>query len=176
MNVIVVDLVREVVNRMIPALTKRHLAVYYQHGHPSEIVETLLELTQNPELAKFKYPLLALFQDFAEEKGQPNSVAKLKLNLIIAVGSIPNIKAADRYEQTFRPYLIPIYNEFILQIAKSGFFREDNPERIQHTKIDRVFWGRQGLYGNAGNVFADHIDAIEINNMILNVKPKICVP
>jgi hypothetical protein len=28
-----------------------------------------------------------------------------------------------------------------------------------------VYWGKKGLYGVEGNVFDDHIDAIEIKNL-----------
>ena len=45
---------------------------------------------------------------------------------------------------------------------------------IEHTKIDRLFWGKEGLYANEGNIFEDFLDCIEIRDLELNVYSKIC--
>lgn len=149
--------------------------VLYQHGHPREIVETLQEMSNNPETTEKKYPLIALFQDFPERKGLAQGT-QLKLNLIIATLTNRELKAADRYAQSFNPVLIPIYDLFLAKIAKSSFFRETEPSKIVHTKYDRMFWGRSGLYGNQGNIFNDFIDCIEIVDLNLTVKQNICIP
>lgn len=171
MSIVVVDLFRTIVERTSAALTVAEgLTCYYQHGHPLEIVESLQEMTKNPDASETKYPLIALFQDFPEKKGTNNSDAELKLNLIIANLTQPQLKAPDRYVQNFKPILIPIYYEFLKQIAKSGYFREDNSIKLLHTKIDRLYWGRSGLFGNQKNLFNDYIDCIEIVDLQLNLK------
>ncbi len=147
--------------------------VFYQHGHPLEIIETLQEMTQNQDTAKNKYPLIALFQDFPERKGNTEGT-QLKLNFIIAMLTFREFKAAERYAQSFNPFLIPIYELFLNKIAKSGYFRETEPSRIVHTKYDRLYWGRSGLYGNEGNIFNDYIDCIELTDLTLTLKPKNC--
>jgi hypothetical protein len=41
----------------------------------------------------------------------------------------------------------------------------DRLDLFEHQKYDRLYWGKQGLYGNSGNIFNDFIDAIEINEL-----------
>jgi len=36
---------------------------------------------------------------------------------------------------------------------------------IEHTKINRLYWGRESLQGNTSNEFCDYVDAIEISSM-----------
>ncbi|PKN16511.1 MAG: hypothetical protein CVU66_00745 [Deltaproteobacteria bacterium HGW-Deltaproteobacteria-23] len=174
MSIVEVDLFRTIVERTSAKVQHDYAATglkcFYQHGHPLEIVESLQEMTLNPKSSETKYPLIALFQDFTEKKGLNNSDGELKLNLIIANLTSPQLKAPDRYAQNFKPILIPIYDEFLKQIAKSRYFREDNPIKLLHTKIDRLYWGRSGLFGNQKNLFNDYIDCIEIVDLQLNLK------
>ena len=109
-------------------------------------------------------------------RSAPTSLAATanRLNFIIAMLTFREFKAAERYAQSFNPFLIPIYELFLNKIAKSGYFRETEPSRIVHTKYDRLYWGRSGLYGNEGNIFNDYIDCIELTDLTLTLKPKNC--
>lgn len=145
--------------------------VAYQHGHLLEIVNNLTEMTQTPDTSQLKYPLVALLQDFDEEKGKGEGTdSSVKLWLIIATLTDNSLKAPERYQQSFKPVLYPIYEELLKQIGKSGFFKETNPDLIKHIKTDRLFWGRNGLLGKQSNVFNDFIDCIEIRDLKLSVK------
>jgi hypothetical protein len=87
--------------------------------------------------------------------------------MIIANITEPQLITEQRYEKNFRPVLYPIYQELLRQIASPSqktFFVEDE-ELIAHTKIDRVNWGKQGLYGGAANTFNDFLDCIEIKDL-----------
>jgi hypothetical protein len=81
--------------------------------------------------------------------------------------------AAERYENTFKTELYPIYLELISQIKKHNAFQIDNGN-ILHTKIDRLFWGKQATNGNDANKGGDFIDAIEIRNMKLKILKQSC--
>ncbi len=76
----------------------------------------------------------------------------------------------ERYTNSFRPVLYPLYDLFIKHVINSGFFLNASSSLTLHDKIDRVFWGKQGLYGVEGNIFNDHIDAIEIQNLSLDLR------
>lgn len=169
--VYIVDLFKTIVER---TATSTGMTCHYEHGHPLEIVDTLKEMTQNPDASALKYPLIALFQDFDEDKGLDGTESKVKLHLIIATLTDKMLKAPERYTVSFKPILYPVYVEFMKQIGKSHFFREENPDRILHTKTDRLYWGRNGLFGQNTNVFDDYIDCIEIQNLQLNVKQNLC--
>jgi len=151
-------------------------APFYMYGHPIEIINTLMEKEKSGTLKFKKYPLIALFQDFEEDKGEEQSInARVSLNIVIAVMTDPDYRSEDRYTNTFKPVLYPLYNKLLEKIAASGYFQVA-PGNIRHRKIDRVYWGRTGLYGNEGNIFNDYIDAIEIENMELSIynDTKIC--
>ena len=146
---------------------------FYEHGHPLEIIDILNQKDRHDTEKFNKYPLIALFQDFTETMGQIQSIqSSVELNLIIAVGTSPDYTSEQRYDKNFRPMLYPLYDLLIEHIIKSKWFLNTDPGLVPHLKIDRLFWGRSGLYGNEGNIFNDRIDAIEIQNLQLDLRLK----
>jgi hypothetical protein len=142
------------------------LAPYYMHGHPMEIVNILSQKTKNETLKFQKYPLIALFQDFDESiTGQRRDAT---LNIVICTETSPQFEATERYENTFKPVLNPLF-DFFWKHLKRSYYLNVLPDSITFEKTDRVYWGRQGLYGSEGNIFDDHIDAIEISNLSLSL-------
>lgn len=149
--------------------------IHYEHGHPQEIIDTLILMSKNPTISALKYPLIALFQDYDEKQGEKVGVlSKIDFHLIIAIYSDKNWKAAERITKSFIPFLYLIYGHLMKSIAQSGYFVEGSVEQIKRTKTDRLYWGKTGLWGNEGNIFADCIDAIEITGLQLSVKNLIC--
>lgn len=149
--------------------------VYYMYGHVSEIVDRLKSMNASPDHKDKKYPLIALFQDFKVVRGEKLSMyGSASLNIIIATLTQPQYLAEQRYTLNFKPVLYPIYNELLNQLSLHAQFYFKHP--IQHTEIDRLYWGKEGLYGNNGNIFNDYIDAIEIQNLQVEIKNKICSP
>lgn len=150
-------------------------APFYMYGHPLEIVNIL----KHKEKGSFKfkkYPLIALFQDFEERKGENQAInTSVSLNIIIAVNTSNKYISSERYTNTFKEVLYPLYNLLIEKIASSPYVQSVEGI-IPHTKIDRVYWGKQGLYGSEGNIFDDYIDAIEIQGLELDLynNVKIC--
>lgn len=178
----IVDIFRTVVAKVSEALLDSLqvvdpmiTGVHYLHGHPKEIIETLRQKDQVPEYRFEKYPLIALFQDFPETKGAKVGIeSEARLHLIIARATRPEYKAEERYAENFIPVLYPVYYELLRQIHLAGAFMTLSPNRIPHTKIDRLYWGREGLYGNQANIFGDWIDCIEIRDMRINLTQKTC--
>lgn len=170
--VYIVDLFQAIVNSTSTALD---LAVKYGYGPVGEIEETLVSMSKDPVVAAGKFPIVMLITDIDESKGLKFGVeSKVSIHLLIATQTEKNLTAKERMEQNFKPTLYPIYAEFINQIARSKFFQESSPEVIQHTKTDRLAWGKYGITGNGKTVFTDLLDCIEIKNLVLNVKTQIC--
>jgi hypothetical protein len=167
----VVDLIGAVVDLVEVELVK---TIHYIYGHPLEITESLQQMTATPSVSVTKFPMIALLTDFPERKGIEGVYSDVTLNLIIATLTDRHYKAHQRYVTSFKPTLYPIYNEFITQLYKCSYFELVAPERVDHTKYDRLYLGRMGLYGKNGNLFNDYIDAIEIENLKLKVKQQIC--
>lgn len=147
---------------------------FYMYGHPLEIINILAKKDTN-DVHKFnKYPLIALFQDFTETMGANQAIpsAVQDLNIVIAMNTLPDYTAENRYDNTFRTVLYPLYDLLIKHIVKSKWFLNVDPGLVPHNKTDRLYWGRTGLYGNEGNIFNDYIDAIEIESLSLELRLK----
>jgi len=141
--------------------------LYYEYGHPLEIINTLAEKTQSNVFKYKKYPLIMLFQDLDEEHNKIGYKIPYT-TIIIATPTNPTFKAKQRYDETFIPILYPIYESLIKNLEVSTFIGWDK----EHTKIDRVYWGKNGIYGNTGNIFNDFLDAIEVNFKNLRIIKK----
>lgn len=178
--IVIVDIFKEIVSKVSQELTPEFAAldglitgVHYLHGHPLEVVDTLTQRDQTKEFRYQKYPLIALFQDFPETViSNPEPLLEATLNIVIAKSTQAEYTSTKRYDVNLKPFLYPVYKELLRQIHKHPQVLSYGTDRIQHTKYDRVFWGRQGLYGNEGNIGNDKLDAIEIQNLKLKFKRK----
>lgn len=164
----VVDVVSEIVDSVRTKYDVSNEKPYFMHGHPLEIINTLKEYTQSSELRLKKFPLIALFEDIDSNSPSGIFASVSKLNVLIITDTSPNYKAAERYTQSFNQVLTPIYDLFISECCASR--RILTPKnKIQHERVNHLFWGNKGLYGNTANFFEDTIDAIEIKNLDFKV-------
>lgn len=146
------------------------IQVHYEHGHPQEIDNILTAWSKDPYNSKVKYPMIALFQDFDEQvSGKLQEMCDVKLELIIATMTLPAYTAPQRMTNSFVPILYPIYYQFISSIQLSGYFAGTVYAVPEHTKTDRMFWGK-----NKNAAFGDYVDAIHIQNLALKVKKFNC--
>lgn len=136
--------------------------LHYEHGHILEIVQTIETMAADPVSQATRFPLIALYQDFDEMRGKKLASYEASFHLIIAINTLNTYKAAERMTNNFIQTLYPIYDQLLISIAKSGYFRETNWRKIEHTKTDRMYWGKNGVAN-------DFIDAIEIANLNLNI-------
>lgn len=145
--------------------------INYHYGHPLEIVNTFREIVKNPTYKYTQFPAICLFMDFQEDRNQEGYHAIADLNFVIMTDTKPEYKASDRYTNTFDTVLYGLYDLFIEHMRDSNDFEceEDGTGLPVHTKTDRLYWGKQGLYGNEGNMFQDFIDAIEITDFRIKV-------
>lgn len=141
--------------------------VHFEHGHPLEIIESLQQKDKSQTYRFQKYPLVCLFQDFPETSGGVGFEREVTLHLIIAKGTKREYKAKDRYEHNFKPFLYPVYEALLEEIDRERNFQTYGVSRIEHQKWDRLYWGRNGLFGNQSNIFNDYLDVIEIKNLKL---------
>jgi len=141
-------------------------APYYMYGHPIEIVKILSEKDRSQTFKYQKYPLIMLVQDFRETVFTGGSEANL--TFILANITKPNYVAEDRYTNNFKPILYPLEAKLKRTLKMSGLTQLLNPDSIEET--DKLYWGKEGLYGNEGNIFNDCIDAIEMKNVNVRFK------
>lgn len=162
------DVISEIIIATNEELVERGIVTYFQYGTLREIVDNLNQLTQ-VDSGK-KYPLIALIEPFKQQKGVSCSVdSKVKLRFLIATYTMKELKADERLELNFKPILFPVYDAFMNKLKK--YFVVDN---IKHIVVNHFEIGRESLSGYDGSVFNDHIDAIEIQDMELDIKNKQC--
>lgn len=143
--------------------------VYFQFGTILELIETLTQLGKTATGKFKKYPLVFLFVDVKELRGNVGNYTDLKLRIAIINHTSPTFKAKERLEQNFKPILEPIYHELMRQITLSGnmFIGASSLDSIRHTATRRYYWGREGEGGNTANKFSDWVDGIDIENLEL---------
>lgn len=162
------DIFQHIVTATNTRLSDRQIPVCFQFGTLREIVDNLNTLTR---ARAQKYPLIALIEPFRQQKGTPGTDTRISVRLLIATYTEKTLKADERLRVNFKPLLFPIYDAFLAEIKRSEHF---NTEEVKHTVINHFEIGRESLSGYDGSVFNDHIDAIEIQDMELNVKPQQC--
>lgn len=149
--------------------------VHYQYGHPLEIIKTIGNF-DNGVASKFnKYPLVAFFLDSRVDRSNPEYYGEQTVNMaIIRACKNPNQTAKERDEFNFIPVLDPIYRALIREIQNRGDIFQLERGHVPHSAINRYYWGKEGMFGNDGNIFNDWVDAIEINNMKLRININYC--
>jgi len=142
---------------------QNRLAPYYLHGHPKAILKTLSQRDKSDQWKYRKYPLIALFQDIGETKGQnPMIEMTVSPRIIIADKTKREYDSDDRYDNEFKPILYPLYELLKDSMYHVGNFNVGYPDMIQDEKHDRLFWGSEGLGGNEQLLFNDYLDVIDI--------------
>jgi len=145
-----------------------NLQPYYMFGHPKEIAHRLT-LKEKGSLKFNKYPLIALLTDFEETHMQTQDISySVSPTILILNPTNKNYNSEERYINTFKTILYPIYELLIDKIAESKIISTKS-RLISHTKIDRLYWGVNGINGNEGLIFNDILDGIELNIDTLDI-------
>jgi hypothetical protein len=177
MQPVIVNIINEVVTKVglaklaaLQSLNRGMTGVRYDYGHPVDIATTLAQLSTTEENRYKKYPLIGLFLDIPQKRGNSKSSFSARLNGFIAVDTDPAYTPIQRTQLSFVPVLHPVYDEFIKQLLKHPAIAAPENRIIPHTYVERYQWGKGGLeyYDNGKkNPFNDTIDAIEFIDMEL---------
>ena len=103
---------------LVPGMT----GVHFLHGHYTEIKDRLKQRSASGSQKFNRYPLVCLFHDFPIRRGAANSslYGEATVQMIILVHTIKDIWTDQRYDQTIKPIVAPIYDELPDQIASHG--------------------------------------------------------
>jgi hypothetical protein len=169
---IIGDAVAKVSTKLTPQLSiydPTIIGVNYLYGPPKQIIQTL-QGWNGTSKAQAKYPIVALFQPFEENKGSQAGLDAIdNIRIIIGRQSQPAWLTDYRYQVNFLPVLYPIYDELMNQLYYDPRISSLQGQ-IKHIKTDWPFWDN----GQNNNPFEDWLDVIEIKNMKLNVRSKNC--
>lgn len=149
---------------------------FYMYGHRLEISNRLLQKGKDSTYKFKKYPLIALRMNIPATR--VGNLWTYRLNVAIIASTEKNLNAEQRMEQVFYPVLFPLYYRFLKELKDSGLFlftNRDSNEVPDHEAIVKPFWGvTETGEGTQKNVFADPLDCIEIENLELSQRVKIC--
>jgi len=158
------DLIKDVVTLMTTS------APVYYYGHLVDITGSLSIKTR---AVSKKYPAVILPLDIIEEfDGVSSNWANVTFSIFLVTRTKKEYTAEQRFDNVFKTYLYPMYVEFKEAMLASGYFSGlKHVDKLPHTKIDRLFWGRSAAFGNEANMLNDYIDAIELKDIKVTVKP-----
>jgi hypothetical protein len=143
---------------------------YFEYGHPLDISK---RLDENATLgfAAENFPMVCLLLDCPATYGDKMAIDYvISPHILILHYTEETYHSSDRRTNVFVPTLIPIYNALITSINKCKYIESRN-EGIKHDRIDRYFWGVEGIKmsGNESPVFNKRLDGIQIDFKDINV-------
>jgi hypothetical protein len=145
-----------------------HLFLNFYFGHAKDIQRTISELTKQPTRNNNKFPMLALFIDYTEKRGEYDGLLfSTTVNPALIIDSQKHWGPDNRLTYSFKQTLYPLYDEFIDKAIKSGLFELSENSELIHDKTDRYYYSADDA--KTQNTLAIVADAIEINNIQLNL-------
>lgn len=116
-----------------------------------------------------KFPSVFNFQAMRQQVS--NRTLTVTYNLAFTAITDKEWTTEQRDVQTFDLVLRPVFNEFIRQISECGYFNGVT-RQLDYTKYEVFTTGNSG--GVINDRYGDYIDAIEVQNMTLNLKTDLC--
>lgn len=143
--------------------------LWHYPGTHSEISRVLTEIGGHHNGGLVKLPAFLDFHPIRQVVN--NGQTTIYYSLAIAASTNSKWLTEKRETQVFDRLLRPIYDEFIQQIDKCGYFRKDYGAP-PHTKYEVFTTGNnQGVIVDR---YGEHIDAIELHNLQLTLKNSLC--
>lgn len=147
--------------------------IHYVFGNAQYVKTHLEELSKN---IGEKFPLIALFCPFNEQRNSPDYYTKAKVRILIAHSTSRSWSNEQRLKTSFKKVLRPIYNRFLEALKEDGRFDFGYEEHVSHDYSENYSYGKYGAYTEAGEEVSEPIDAINITNLELKVKQPNCTP
>lgn len=161
--------------QLIGECVEQTSAKQYLYGPAQEVLKRIADMNKTAESIKNKYPLIFMPTDIEESRGERSDLQSTIIipSIVILNATKKEYYAEQRYENNYKTVLVPIYKAFLTAIAQNVAFGETDDFQIKHNYIERYSWGKYALFQESG-INADFIDAIEIKNLELTIKRKIC--
>lgn len=148
--------------------------INYTFGNAQYVKDKLDELSTTCHGSASKFPLIALFCPFVERRDSPDYYSMAKVRVLIACATDREFSNEQRCELSFENILRPIYRRFLEALKEDGRFDFGYDTCVEHEYSENYSYGRYGAVTAAGDAVTDPIDAINITNLKLKVKPQTC--
>lgn len=137
--------------------------VNYVYGNNVDVLKNLKSKDGSVTLKNKKYPLFALYMPFKEENAGYLTVTIKKI--VFAMLSGKDDLPDDRYTKVFMQTLYPVYESFLVNLAKNKYTVSNSYKTIKHDKFD--FFAAQPTSG-----LNDFVDTLQINNLVIKLNKK----
>jgi len=150
-------------------------SINYMYAPIVEVIEQMAAMTKSSEYAGQKYPFVAIMTDIREFKGERSDMqSRVTIPMVVfACMTDKKSTAGKRYLDSFKPTLQPLYEEWMNQLFRHNDIYTPDANLTRHVKTDRLWWGRSQVWANNGQS-VDFIDAIEVNDIEIFVRKRIC--
>ena len=148
--------------------------INYTFGNAQYVKDRLDELSKTPEGNAMKFPLIALFCPFTEQRNSPDYHSKAKVHILIACQSSKEWSNEQRRKASFENILRPIYRSFLNALLNERRLDFGYKRIIAHEYSENYSFGRYGAHTGTGDAVSEPIDAINITNLELTVKNYNC--
>jgi len=139
-DVIVFDIFKDIVSKMkVYDASGSLIELNFQAGRTKQVLKTLNDFDESTSLKNKKYPLIALFFPFVENRNGTGFYSNLKIPKIsISYLSDGTSDISERFSEngTFKKFLYPCYYELLKQITFNKNVIEQDEDDIKHKKID----------------------------------------
>lgn len=142
--------------------------INFQHGRKVDITKTIKQLDESPTFddKASAYPMIWLYEPFTIGDSPVSGCwAQVKLKLAIFFPTEKDYTPEERLAEIYKPILDPIYDQLMIQIDKSGYYHIYDSRLIKNDYARKYMWGTN----NNLNELINEVDAIEINNLTLDV-------
>ncbi len=146
--------------------------IRYIFGNARYVKDQLDDLSKPLEVPKF--PLIALFCPFNEQRNTPDFFTKAKVRVLMACSSVKGWDNEQRLVTSFQNILRPIYTRFLEELKEDGRFDFGYEDVVAHEYSENYSYARYGAYTESGEAVSEPIDAINISNLELKVKLPNC--
>lgn len=148
--------------------------INYTFGNSRYVKDKLDELSKTPQGNDKKFPLIALFCPFQEQRNSPDYFSKATVNVIIACSTSREWSNEERLELSFQNILRPIYNRLIEALKDDGRIDFGYDKVVKHRYSENYSYGRYGAHDGTGDAVSEPIDAINITNLELTITNQTC--
>lgn len=164
-RLLVVRTIQEVVQKTSQKVYADPNKIDFQPGRSTQIITELQKITQGIQATtrNARYPLIALFYDFAQDKSGFYAYSVTLPKVSIACLTVNTDPVLARYDKTFEPILYPIYEEFLRQLCKHKNIVGNDPDAFNHK-----LWERPG--NEPEGKLNEYLDALELQNLQLTFK------
>lgn len=148
--------------------------INYIFGNAQYVKDRLDTMSKSVATNDMKFPLIALFCPFKEQRDTPDYFCKATVHILIACSSSKEWNNEERLVRSFRNILRPIYERLKEELLADGRIDFGYKDLMPHEYSENYSYGRYGAHTGTGDALSEPIDAINISNLELKIKNPSC--